>query len=240
MLTGYRPIPYGFDVSQNSGFYAPGARGGYYTADGMYHDNDDIARERAEYYLRHIEQKEEGDFNNITLDSYDPYAWVETTGMMYEHDTPPTTEEKEGSEGYQLKPLYGWSIDFTLALPVGWTIEFGEIYDPNTGKTYQFISNGPAFGVEATAGLNAIYIIPKENFKISDLEGTSWGMSASGYKGILSASVSGNSTPGDSGGTQFDSYYMIKVGIGPGAGFNNTPKSNTNFIDWIPSRLWWD
>jgi hypothetical protein len=58
------------------------------------------------------------------------------------------------------------------------------------------------------------------------------------FKG--SFSISGNSTPGYSGGTQFDSYYMIKVGVGPGAAFNNTSESNTHFINWIPSRLWWE
>jgi len=139
----------------------------------------------------------------------------------------------------ELQYLYGWSVDITIAAAVGYTVEFGEIYDPNTGQTQQFISYGPAFGAEATAGVNAIIIFPKDNFKFSDLQGTSWGMSGSGLFGVISGSLSGNSTPGYSGGTQFDSYYMIKVGLGPGAGFNNTPESNTHFINWIPSRLWW-
>ena len=139
--------------------------------------------------------------------------------------------------GGELQPLYGWSVDVTIAAAVGYTVEFGEIHDPNTGRTQQFISNGPAFGAEATAGVNTIFIFPKNNFKFSDLQETSWGVSVS-FKG--SFSISGNSTPGYSGGTQFDSYYMIKVGIGPGAGFNNTPESNAHFINWIPSMLWWE
>jgi RHS repeat-associated protein len=103
MLTGYRPVPYGFDISQNSNFYAPGPRGGFVSADGTFHDNNDIAKERMGYFQRHIEQKEEGDFNYMALDSYDPYAWVESTGMMAEPDTPPTKEEKEGSETVEEK-----------------------------------------------------------------------------------------------------------------------------------------
>ncbi len=61
-----------------------------------------------------------------------------------------SNEAGESGEG-ELQPLYGLSVDVTIAAAVGYTIEFGEICDPNTGGTQQFITNGPAFGVEATA-----------------------------------------------------------------------------------------
>lgn len=144
-------------------------------------------------------------------------------------------EEDQAGEG-EFQPLYGWSVDVIIVAAAGYMIEFREIYDPNTGRYQQFISYGPAFGMEATAGINSIFIFPKDNFKFSDLEGTSWGMSVS-FK--VSFSISGNSTPGYSGGTQFDSYQMYKVGGGPGAGFNNTPESNTIFINWLPSNFHW-
>jgi hypothetical protein len=134
--------------------------------------------------------------------------------------------EEKGSKEQSV--LIGWSVDGVISSPVGYMIEYGEIYDPNSGFTFRFSTHGMAFGLEASVGFNLIIIKPKENFKITDLEGTSWGFS---FTYGISFSVSGNSTPAIGGGTKFDSYYMIKIGLGPGAGFNNTPGSYTRFIE---------
>jgi hypothetical protein len=132
MLTGYRPVPYGFDISQNSNFYAPGPRGGFVSADGTFHDNNDIAQERMEYFLRHIEQEEEGDFNYMTSKEFLSMVGINqgvfTTGQDYVTDDPPAANEKEGSDGDDL-PLHStnsyiydghrYSIDEIFMLEAG-------------------------------------------------------------------------------------------------------------------------
>lgn len=133
--------------------------------------------------------------------------------------------------------IYGWSVDLTFAVgSFGYSVSLGEIIDNTSNKTQQYVTYGPAFGLEISAGVNWITIVPKENFKFSDLEGTSWGVDGS-Y--LISLSWSGNSTPNVGGPSTFDSYNMYEFGWGPGVGFSNTPESNTRFVDWIPTRLWY-
>jgi len=127
--------------------------------------------------------------------------------------------------------IVGLSIDATLALAsLGYTIEGGVYLDDNEGN--QFFSHGQTFGLEASAGFNFIMIKPKSNFKFTDLEGA--GASAVYNIGFISISIFGNSSPTYSENSVFDTYYGIKIGIGPGAGGSASPNSKTSFFDWIP------
>jgi len=140
-----------------------------------------------------------------------------------------TNKTPSGQGGRE--PIIGLSVDATLAIAsLGYTVEGG--FYTNGKESSQFVSHGQTFGVEASAGFNFILIKPKDNFKFSDLEG----MGTSGVINlwILSISVLGNSSPGYPENSVFDTYWGIKIGIGPGAGGSYTPNSNTSFHDWIP------
>jgi len=129
------------------------------------------------------------------------------------------------------EPIIGLSVDATLAIvSLGYTVEGG--FYTNGKESSQFLSHGQTFGVEASAGFNFILIKPKDNFKFNDLEGM--GTSAVINFWILSISVLGNSSPGYPENSVFDTYWGIKIGIGPGAGGSYAPNSNTSFHDWIP------
>ncbi|MDP2234924.1 MAG: RHS repeat-associated core domain-containing protein [Bacteroidales bacterium] len=133
--------------------------------------------------------------------------------------------------------IWGWSIDFTLAIPGGWSFELGEIFDSNTGQTYQFVTSGPAFGFELSTSVNVIFIEPLRGFKITDIEGVSWGVNGGGIF-YLSGSYGGNITPAlFPKGVEFETYKLYKFGIGPGLGSSNTPASHTKFKNWIPKKL---
>lgn len=100
------------------------------------------------------------------------------------------------------------------------------------------MSHGVAYGVEASAGWNFIFINPKSNFKFNDLEG----MGASGTLniGLFSISIFGNCTPGYPENSVFDSYKGFKIGIGPSfdvVSGSILPNSNTIFQNWIPESF---
>ncbi len=150
-----------------------------------------------------------------------------------------------GDEDEKLKRLYGWSIDVVIADGGGYGIEFGEIYDPNTGKYVQFFSHGAAYGFDNSGGVNFILITPKKGFKLTDLKGNGWGWSA-GFTG--SYGRSGNSTLNYPEATRFDTYTLNRIGVSAGPGiFNNAPSSSTyinitnsqmfHFV-W-PGRIWY-
>jgi hypothetical protein len=107
----------------------------------------------------------------------------------------------------------------------GW--QYASIFRNNLQKLKYQTHKNPI-----VSGFNFIIIKPKDNFKFSDLGG----MGTSGVINfwILSISVLGNSSPGYPENSVFDTYWGIKIGIGPGAGGSYTPNSNTSFHDWIP------
>ena len=143
--------------------------------------------------------------------------------------------EAGGSDGW----VFGQSIDITIATPGGgYNIEGGWFLGDNGKQGSQFVSHGVAYGVEASAGWNFIFINPKSNFKFNDLEG----MGASGTLniGLFSISIFGNCTPGYPENFVFDSYKGFKIGIGPSfdvVSGSILPNSNTTFQNWIPESF---
>ncbi|HOU03313.1 MAG: hypothetical protein GT600_15205 [Bacteroidales bacterium] len=190
------------------------------------------------YYTSQLEAYINGCFYNETHNSWSHtkqtnwYTAI-TLGLLSRdaiNDSMTASLEDGPGDGGK-KPILGLSVDFALAIAsLGYTIEGGFYTDGKASS--QFFSHGQTFGVEASAGFNFILIKPKNNFEFSDLEG----MGTSGVINfwILSISVLGNSSPSYPTNSVFDTYWGIKIGIGPGAGGSYSPSSNTFFHDWIP------
>ncbi len=141
-----------------------------------------------------------------------------------------------GAQGGGGSWVFGQSIDFTLATPGGgYNIEGGYLIGDNGKQGKEFVSQGVAFGLEASMGWNVIIIKPNSNFNFGDLEGMgdSWTLNI----GIFSLSAFGNSSPGYPENSVFDSYKGLKIGIGAGIGGDTAPNSNTKFQNWIPEGL---
>ena len=167
---------------------------------------------------------------DMSSDEFGTQFWLFHDGFGFDGEF-----DEEYNSDQSMDNIYGWSIDFTFAVgSFGYSVSLGEVIDNTSNKTQQYVTYGPAFGLELSAGVNWVIIFPKENFKFYDLEGTSWGVDGSC---LNSLSWSGNSTPDVGGPSTFDSYNMYEFGWGPGFGFSNTPESNTRFVDWIPTRL---
>ena len=167
----------------------------------------------------------------VTITAQAPEKNTPTTPIIDNNNDPFRFDKNDPAGQGGREPIIGLSVDATLAIAsLGYTVEGG--FYTNGKESSQFVSHGQTFGVEASAGFNFILIKPKDNFKFSDLEG----MGTSGVINfwILSISVLGNSSPGYPENSVFDTYWGIKIGIGPGAGGSYTPNSNTSFHDWIP------
>ncbi|NOU15931.1 MAG: hypothetical protein HOO91_00030 [Bacteroidales bacterium] len=132
----------------------------------------------------------------------------------------------------------GSSLDATIALFVlGYTVEGGFVIANNGKDGAQFISNGKAYGLEASAGWNFIIGIPKKSFDLSKLEGISH--SWVGNASMFSISISGNGQSGLDNDDIGSSYWIIKIGIGAGLGASYQV-TNTTFRDWMPIFDWKD
>ncbi len=130
-------------------------------------------------------------------------------------------------------PLHGMTVDATVALPgLGYSGEGGIILSGNAKESMEFLSHGPSYGVEASAAMNYICIIPKEGFDISDLEGMS--ASATVNLGLISVSILGNTTPNYPANNLAPTYWGFKIGIGGGFGGSASPNSTTKERSWIP------
>jgi len=125
-------------------------------------------------------------------------------------------------------PVVGYSLDATITMPVGFTLEFGEYIDLASGKSSYFWAWGPAFGYEYSASFNEILVIPKMNFNFSDLQGLGVGGTLNYL--FTSASFFTNSKPAIPTNTLFESYWGVKGGVGVGLGGSYQPSTTTSFI----------
>jgi len=111
--------------------------------------------------------------------------------------------------------IMGTSIDGTLALPFsGYTAEVGDLGTRENAR--EFISHGPAYGVEASLSFNLIFIVPNKGveFNVDDFAGNSFNMTG-GYGFVSAAYELNDKYLSPDLGNQYK-VYVISVGFGFG------------------------
>jgi hypothetical protein len=183
--------------------------------------------------------------NDIVVHDYKesfsmPTAPSAYTYYMYGHDDPPGSNAKDGG------PLIGISINGAVATPAGgYSLEGGFLLSKNGKEGTQYVTHGPAYGLELSASWNLVIINPYKNFKFNDLKGM--GVTSSVNLGMFSINILGNTSPGYPENNIFNTYWGIEIGIGPSFGKHITvsfsPASTTSFVNWIPDfskkEYWW-
>lgn len=156
-------------------------------------------------------------------------AYVMALNHMGHGNDSGDNEKVENYHKETQREVLGYSIDLTLTVPFGFTLEFGQLINPVTGEIHYFTTYGLAFGVEQSFGVNSILIKPQSNFIFSDLAGSGGGISLSNPAFSLGGFT--NSKPAYPVHQYFRSYKAVKVGVGfSGFGASYQPATTTNLI----------
>ncbi len=128
----------------------------------------------------------------------------------------------------------GISIDITLCIGVGVSMEFGIMGDQQRNvKPFISWSNAPSVGCEASIGCNAFAIIPTNGRKLSlkDYSGNGYGFA--GNLDIFSMAIGGDRYFGTINEKHNESFVITKLGVGIGIG-GSLSQTTTNILEWGP------
>ena len=181
------------------------------------------------------------------------YAWMDA--MMYYNSLFP---KEHFSDYYSSQDAWDYSLtasdgpgisvglshDVNLTLGgIGGTFEHGDIFS----MPGNFHSFGNTVGAEISYSVNLMFLLKKPNYKSGDFFGLSSEFDFNIPSTPLSISISSNNSQNVffKGNDYFKSYFMIKIGLGPGVGGSLTPNSNTRrnyffYGDPSPGRIYWN
>ncbi len=128
----------------------------------------------------------------------------------------------------------GLSIDISLCIGVGGSMEFGIIGDQQGNvKPFMSWSNAPSVGCEASIGINVFAIIPTNGRELSlkDYSGNGYGLA--GNLDIFSMAIGGDRYWGAINENYNESFVTTKLGVGVGIG-GALSQSTTKIFEWEP------
>ena len=128
----------------------------------------------------------------------------------------------------------GLSMDITLCIGVGASMEFGIMRDQQRNvRPFISWSNAPSVGCEASIGFNVFAIIPtnERNLSLKDYSGNGYGLA--GNLDIFSLAIGGDRYLGSINEKYNESYVITKLGVGIGIG-GSLSQTTTKILEWGP------
>ena len=132
---------------------------------------------------------------------------------------------------------WGISVDMTLSIGLGGTLEFGFLQDQN-GEWCFFSSssNSPSIGVEASVGLNVMTFLNQSNYcrlSLDDIMGE--GQNITGNISYFSLGIGGDYSCGAVNEYLAEKYFDAKLGLGFGIGASiSTTTTKRLEVSWGP------
>ena len=132
---------------------------------------------------------------------------------------------------------WGISVDMTLSVGLGGTMEFGFLQDQNGEWCFfRSSSNSPSIGVEASVGFNVMTFLNRPNYyrlSLDDIIGV--GQNITGNLSYFSLGIGGDYSCGAVNEYLAEKYFDVKLGLGFGIGASiSTTTTKRLEVSWGP------
>ena len=132
---------------------------------------------------------------------------------------------------------WGISVDMTLSVGLGGTMEFGFLQDQNGEWCFfRSSSNSPSIGVEASVGFNVMTFLNRSNYyrlSLDDIIGV--GQNITGNLSYFSLGIGGDYSCGAVNEYLAEKYFDVKLGLGFGIGASiSTTTTKRTEVSWGP------